>query len=106
MCHAFLTDASFYHFSTRTDESIAGEVRARGCDRGGVLHSARYPCKPRGIRCAMDASYERRLSFCCARGGCRRQIVGLRPSQGRPDRNGLNHFLPRASSKRSFTFLA
>ena len=73
MCHAFLTDANFYQLLTRIDESIAEEVRAGGCRCGGRLHSARYPRKPRGLRSALDASYERRLSFCCARDGCRRR---------------------------------
>ena len=73
VCHAFLTDTSFYQLLTRIDESIAEEVRARGCDCGGVLHSARYPRKPRGVRSALDESYDSRLSFCCARDGCRRR---------------------------------
>jgi hypothetical protein len=73
VCHAFLTDANFYRLLFQIDESIAEEVRQRGCSCGGVLHSARYPRKPRGIRCALDASYESRLSFCCARDGCRQR---------------------------------
>jgi len=73
VCHAFLTDAKFYQLLTQIDESIAEEVRARGCDCGGVLHSARYPRKPRGLRSALDDAYERRLSFCCARDGCQRR---------------------------------
>lgn len=73
MCHAFFADASFYQLLTRIDESIAEEVRVRGCDCGGVLHSARYPRKPRGVRSVLDARYERRLSFCCAQDGCRRR---------------------------------
>ncbi|MEJ2388354.1 MAG: hypothetical protein P8Y27_13930 [Chromatiaceae bacterium] len=73
MCHAFLTDANFYQLLTRIDESIAEEVRAGGCRCGGQLHSARYPRKPRGLRSALDGSYERRLSFCCAQDGCRRR---------------------------------
>jgi hypothetical protein len=73
VCHAFLTDTSFYQLLTRIDESLAEEVRARGCGCGGRLHSARYPRKPRGLRSALDASYESRLSFCCSRDGCRRR---------------------------------
>jgi hypothetical protein len=73
VCHAFLTDAKFYQLLTQIDASIAEEVRARGCDCGGVLHSARYPRKPRGLRSALADAYERRLSFCCARDGCRRR---------------------------------
>jgi hypothetical protein len=73
VCHAFLSDTNFYQLLTRIDESIAEEVRARGCSCGGVLHSARYPRKPRGLRSALDESYENRLSFCCAQDGCRRR---------------------------------
>jgi len=73
VCHAFLTDANFYQLLFQIDESIAAEVRARGCSCGGQLHRAPYPRKPRGIRCALDESYQSRLSFCCAQDGCRRR---------------------------------
>ncbi len=73
VCHAFLTDANFYQLLFRIDESIAEEVRARGCDCGGQLHSACYPRKPRGIRSALDGNYGSRLSFCCSQDGCRRR---------------------------------
>ena len=73
MCHAFLTDANFYQLLFQIDASIAEEVGARGCDCGGVLHRAHYPRKPRGLRSALDATYESRLSFCCAQDGCRRR---------------------------------
>lgn len=73
MCHAFLSDANFYGFLTQIDQSIADGVRARGCPCGGELHRADYPRKPRGLREPLDASYERRLSFCCSRDGCRRR---------------------------------
>ncbi len=73
MCHAFLNDSRFYQFLLRIDQDIAAEVRAGGCSCGGVLHSARYPRKPRGIRSSLDESYQTRLSFCCAVEGCRRR---------------------------------
>ncbi len=73
MCHAFLNDSRFYQFLLRIDQDIAAEVRAGGCFCGGVLHSARYPRKPRGIRSSLDESYQTRLSFCCAVEGCRRR---------------------------------
>jgi hypothetical protein len=75
MCHAFFNDSRFYQFLTQIDEDIAAEVQARGCPCGGVLHSARYPRKPRGLRCALDESYPTRLSFCCAKEGCRRRTT-------------------------------
>lgn len=73
VCHAFLDDFNFYFLLSRIDQSIADEVRKEGCPCGSVLHSARYPRKPRGIRLALDDSYATRLSFCCAEDGCRRR---------------------------------
>lgn len=74
MCQAFLYDSRFYRQLFELDQMSAAEVRAGGCDScAGVLHSARYPRKPRGIREALDASYDTRLSFCCAEDGCRRR---------------------------------
>lgn len=73
MCHSFLSDTKFYQLLFRVDQTIAEEDRRAGCGCGGVLHSARYPRKPRGIRSVLDESYEYRLSFCCATDGCRRR---------------------------------
>lgn len=73
MCHAFLSDSRFYQFLFEIDRDIAHQVQAGGCSCGGVLHSARYPRKPRGVRCLLDESYATRLSFCCAVEGCRRR---------------------------------
>jgi hypothetical protein len=76
MCHAFLTDSRFYQLLFRMDQASAAEVQAGGCCFcGGVLHSACYPRKPRGIRSALDASYQYRLSFCCASDDCRRRTT-------------------------------
>jgi len=75
MCHAFLSDARFYQFLLRLDQDLAEEVQERGCPCGGVLHSARYPRKPRGPRSALDENYAYRLSFCCATEGCRRRTT-------------------------------
>ena len=67
MCHAFLTDTRFYKLLFRMDQEIAAEVQAGGCCFcGGVLHSACYPRKPRGMRSALDEHDNYRLSFCCA----------------------------------------
>ena len=73
MCQCFLSDTRFYQLLFRIDRSIAEEERKAGCSCGGVLHSARYPRKPRGCRSALDESYDYRLSFCCAEDGCRRR---------------------------------
>ena len=76
MCHAFLNDSRFYQFLFCIDQERANEAQLEGCAHcGGKLHVACYPRKPRGIRCALDESYERRLSFCCARDGCRRRCT-------------------------------
>ena len=75
MCHAFLNDSRFYEFLFRIDQDSAAEVQAGGCSCGGVLHSARYPRKPRGIRGVLGESYQTRLSFCCAVEGCRRRCT-------------------------------
>lgn len=76
MCHAFLDEAKFYQFLFQIDQEIAADVHSGGCPHcGGVLHRACYPRKPRGVGGAPDASYEYRLSFCCATDGCRRRIT-------------------------------
>jgi hypothetical protein len=74
VCHAFLSDARFYRLLFRIDQDLADEVQARGCRFcGRVLHSACYPRKPRGLRGALDETYDTRLSFCCSVDGCRRR---------------------------------
>ncbi len=77
MCQSFLNDANFYHHLLRLDEALAAEVQAQGCPYcGGVLHSARYRRKPRGVnRHLLGPDYEYRLSFCCAAEGCRRRTT-------------------------------
>ena len=74
MCHDFLCASSFYQQLYQMDQAMAAEVQVAGCRFcAGVLHSACYPRKPRGLREAWDASYNTRLSFCCAQDGCRRR---------------------------------
>lgn len=75
MCHNFHSDPTFYRFLLEVDQDIAAEVQAGGCSCGGVLHSARYPRKPRGVRSVLDESYNTRLSFCCAEDDCRRRTT-------------------------------
>lgn len=67
MCHAFLQDPDFFLFLLRIDEEFAAEARDAGCRCGGVLHSARYPRKPRGCPAQVREDYSWRFSFCCAR---------------------------------------
>lgn len=76
MCHDFFNDASFYHFLFQIDSDIASDVQKRPCQYcGGLLHSARYPRKPRGPRHLLTDDYESRLSFCCAEEDCRRRTT-------------------------------
>jgi len=77
MVPAYLADAKFWRLLLRFDEDVAAQVRAFGCPLcGSVLHSARYRRKPRGApRAVLGEAYERRLSLCCAREGCRRRTT-------------------------------
>jgi hypothetical protein len=77
MLPAYLADAKFWHVLYRIDEDLAAEVQAVGCVHcDAALHSARYPRKPRGVaRALLGEDYEYRLSFCCAREGCRRRAT-------------------------------
>jgi hypothetical protein len=76
MFAALLGDGQLYELLQRFDEDLAAEERAGGCPRcGGVLHSARYPRKPRGFVGRLSPEYGRRLSFCCAEGDCRKRAT-------------------------------
>ena len=75
MCHALLRDATLYEVLLKFDHDLAAEVRAARCPCGGVLHSARYPRKPRGGPDELGPEYRTRLSFCCAVDGCRRRVT-------------------------------
>ncbi len=70
-----LGDARLYDMLQRIDEDLAGQARAAGCRCGGRLDSARYRRKPRGGPAGLSASYEQRLSFCCAAEGCRKRTT-------------------------------
>ena len=74
MCQALLSDQRFHQLLLQFDEDLAASTRADGCPRcGGVLHSARYPRKPRGAPRELLDQYRSRLSFCCA--ACRRRTT-------------------------------
>jgi len=69
-----LSDVRFHRILWQLDEQSAQEVKEQGCRRGdchGALHSARYLRKPRGMPAALHYCERWRLSFCCAREGCR-----------------------------------
>jgi len=76
LCHKLLADASLYAFLERCDQDLADEARAGGClVCGGKVHSARYRRKPRGGPAGLGGDFERRLSFCCSREGCRSRLT-------------------------------
>jgi hypothetical protein len=70
-----LTDSSLYTLLARLDEDLAGKSRESGCRCGGLLHSARYPRKPRGLPFDSSGSWDTRFSFCCARKNCRKRTT-------------------------------
>jgi hypothetical protein len=54
------------------DEDLARECQEGGCGVcGGVLHSAKYERKPRGLEGV--EGWDRRHSFCCEKEGCRKR---------------------------------
>lgn len=73
MCHTLLQDPKLYALLLLIDQDQAAEARSAGCGCGGVLHSARYPRKPRGAPPGLGETYQFRLSFCCA--ACRRRTT-------------------------------
>ena len=78
MCHAFLSDSNFYLLLYQIDQFVADDIRKTGCPScGGILHSAVYPRKPRGIQSLQKPldHYDCRFSFCCATDGCRKRCT-------------------------------
>ena len=78
MRHALLQDPAFFLFLLRIDQTLAAETRGAGCRCGGVLHSARYPRKPRGCPVQVREDYAWRFSFCCAQCDRRTTPVSVR----------------------------
>jgi len=69
---ALLADVRFHQLLLNFDHDMADTARSQGCACGGVLHSARYRRKPRGLPAGLDKKvYCWRFSFCCAVDGCR-----------------------------------
>ena len=70
----WLADARLYEMLAHIDADLAETARKAGCRVcGDVLHSARFPRKPRGGPAVLPADYDRRHSFCCAADGCRKR---------------------------------
>jgi hypothetical protein len=81
MSEALLTDVRFHRLLLAYDTDLARRARTGRCVRcGGVLHSARYRRKPRGLPAGLGEEYRQRFSFCCAVRECRRRktVTSLR----------------------------
>jgi hypothetical protein len=75
MYHKLLFDATFWTFLFTVDQKLAEAAQAEKCPScGGRLDCAKFPRKPRGPRNLPD-EYRFRLSFCCARDGCRKRLT-------------------------------
>jgi hypothetical protein len=66
VCHVTVQNPNFYRLLLRIDQDLAEQARAQRCRCGGVLHSARYPRKPRGLPREASSDLDFRYSFCCA----------------------------------------
>jgi hypothetical protein len=76
MDHRLLLASGFWLFLLRIDKELAGTARQKGCSCGSRLHCANYPRKPRGGPTKdLAEEYALRLSFCCAREGCRKRVT-------------------------------
>lgn len=75
MYHDLLRDARFWSFLFDVDCDLAETARQQACPCGGRLHRANYPRKPRGGPRDLPAEYSSRISFCCARDGCRKRVT-------------------------------
>ena len=76
MYRTCLLDAKFYLVLETIDADMASTARAIGCRIcSGVLHSARYPRRPRGGCEDLGKGYGWRFSFCCDRDGCRKRLT-------------------------------
>jgi hypothetical protein len=71
-----LQDSRLYAFLMEVDRDLAAQAQQSKCRFcGGVLHSACYLRKPRGLPAGVDPgpAYPVRFSFCCSAEGCRRR---------------------------------
>lgn len=72
MYRDLLADARFHKRLLAFDCELGEAARGEGCRLCcGVLHSARFPRKPRGRPCRLGPEHDWRISFCCALDGCR-----------------------------------
>lgn len=76
MYRKWLLDAKFYLVLEKIDADLATTARLAGCHIcDGVLHSARYPRRPRGGPYDVGGGNQWRASFCCDRDRCRKRTT-------------------------------
>jgi hypothetical protein len=75
MYHDLPRGGEFWSFLFEIDQDLAETARKDGCTCGGRFHTANYPRKPRGGPDSLPETYQRRLSFCCERDGCRKRLT-------------------------------
>ena len=74
MYRELLADATFHELLLAFDADLADATRAARCPTcGGVLHSAKFPRKPKGRLIKLGPEHDKRFSFCCAVEGCRKR---------------------------------
>ena len=73
--HALPRGASFWRLLFNIDRDLAARARQQGCPCGGRLDCAHFPRKPQGGGRDFPKEYGYRLSFCCAREGCRKRVT-------------------------------
>ena len=74
MCQKLLGDPRFFEFLYQCDLDSTEQARSKGCSRcRGRLHRADYGRKPRGALAKLGREYDKRLSLCCGREGCRKR---------------------------------
>lgn len=71
-----LNDERFHELLLKLDRDLAAPVRAGGCPScNAALHSAPFARKPRGMPRGLGREHRQRLSFCCAKDGCRQRAT-------------------------------
>jgi hypothetical protein len=71
-----LNDERFHELLLKLDRDLAAPVRADGCPScHAALHAAPFARKPRGMPKRLGREHRQRLSFCCAKDGCRQRAT-------------------------------
>lgn len=75
LCKNLLSNSSFLSHLAEHDKEEADRLKGKSCSccQEGVLHSASYPRKPRGLGFPLTLLNTRRISFCCSE--CRKRTT-------------------------------